>query len=76
MATITTCDGTGVEIPADTPTTGLFGHQYSEEARPIAEKYLAELDDLHTSAAIAFKNGLDSLRARYREQLRELPDDV
>jgi hypothetical protein len=75
MATVTTCDGTGVQIPVDTPTTGIFGHQYSDDARPIAEKYLAELDLLHTEAARAFQAKLDALRTVYRHQLRELPDD-
>lgn len=74
MATITTCDGNGTEIPADTPTTGPFGHQYSDAMRPIAEKYLVDLNDLHTQLAAAFKAGLEDLRNQYREKLRELPD--
>lgn len=73
MATNTICDGTGVEIPEDTPPTGLFGRQYSEGARPLAEKYLEELNALHTAAAESFQAQLDALRARYRH-LRTLPD--
>lgn len=74
MATITTCDGTGVEIPADTPPTGYLGHQYSEAARPIAEQYLAAVDTLHTETARDFEEKLAHLRTMYREKLRELPD--
>lgn len=76
MAKVTTCDGTGVEIPDSTPVTGQFGHQYSDDARPIAEKYLADLDELHTETARVFQEKLGALRERYRERLRELPDDV
>lgn len=75
MAKKTTCDGTGIEIPEETPTTGHFGHQYSEEARPIAEEYLKEVDDLHTKAARFFEEGLAVLRGAYRERLAQLPDD-
>ena len=75
MARVTTCDGTGAEIPEETPTTGLFGHQYSDEARPIAEEYLAALDALHSESATTFTAKLGELRAKYRSQLRELPDD-
>lgn len=74
MAKTTSCDGTGVAIPDDTPATGHFGKQYSDAARPIAEKYLAGVDELHTETATVFQAKLDDLRARYREQLRELPD--
>lgn len=76
MAKITTCDGTDVEIPADTPITGLFGRQYSDAARPIAEKYLEEFDELHTKIAREMQAGIEALRARYRGELRQLPDDV
>ncbi len=74
MATITTCDGTGVEIPNGTLATGYFGHKYSDEARPIAEEYLAELNALHARSASAFTAELATLRARYSEKLRQLPD--
>lgn len=74
MGTRTTCDGTGVEIPEETPTTGHFGHQYSDEARLVAEEYLKRVDELHTEAAKAFQAALDALRAEYREKLHELPD--
>ena len=76
MAKITTCDGTGVEIPADTPPTGHFGHQYSDEARPIAQAYLDAVDAVHTEVAELFAERLASLRASYGERLRELPDSV
>lgn len=75
MATTTTCDGTGIPIPNDTPVTGHFGHQYCDEARAIAEKYLADLDELHTRKAQEFQAELADLRARYREQLKQLPDE-
>ena len=71
-----TCDGTGVEIPEESPTTGMFGHQYSDKARPVAEQYLDAVNDLHTKAAQRFDEELSGLRAYYREQLDELPDDV
>jgi len=76
MGTRTTCDGTGVEIPDDTPPTGLHGRQYSDDARQIAEAYLAELDAIHTESAVAFQAKLTVLRAKYRVQLIELPDDA
>lgn len=75
MARITTCDGTGVEIPDDTPTTGHFGHQYCESARIVAEQYLADLDALHTKAAERFQAELTDLKSLYREKLKELPDE-
>lgn len=75
MATVTTCDGTGVEIPPDTPTTGIFGHQYCDAARPIAETYLEEVETLHKRLAIQFQAELEELRARYRGQLKQLPDE-
>lgn len=76
MARVTTCDGTGVEIPNDTPTTGLFGHQYCPEARAIAEKYLEELNALQQQQAAAFESALHTLRSSYRDKLYQLPDDV
>lgn len=76
MAKATTCDGTGTPIPDDTPATGLFGHQYSDEARPIAEEYLREVNDLHTTTAAAFQRTLEAIRDRYRAQLRSLPDEI
>lgn len=75
MAKITTCDGTGVPIPEDTPATGIFGHQYSDDARPIAEKYLLDLDELHSRTAQRFQTELAELRALYREKLQQLPDE-
>jgi hypothetical protein len=74
VAKITTCDGTGVAIPDDTPTTGAFQHQYCIEARPIAEKYLADVDELHTRCADMFKIGLELLREEARKSLNQLPD--
>jgi hypothetical protein len=41
----------------------------------VAEKYLAELTDLHTANARKFAEDLAALRARYRSQLRQLPDE-
>lgn len=76
MAKKTTCDGTGVEIPDETPTTGFFGHQYCDEARSIAQKYLEEIDALHLECAIAFQLSLGRIRDSYREKLQQLPDDV
>lgn len=76
MGTRTTCDGSGVEIAADTPTTGLHGKQYSEETRSLAEAYLAELDAIHTESATAFMAKLTELRAKYQGQLLELPDNA
>lgn len=70
------CDGTGVEIAADTQVTGMFGHQYCDEARQIAEAYLAELNNLHTAMASKFQADLDSLREKYHEQLGVLPDEL
>jgi hypothetical protein len=75
MGTRTTCDGTGVEIPADTPTTGHFGHQYCDDARGVATEYLAAVNQLHTDIAAMFQERLDLLRAQYRERLTQLPDD-
>lgn len=75
MAKVTTCDGTGIEIPEDTPFTGEFEHQYCPAARHFAEKYLEDLDNLHTKHAEAFQLELDDLRKLYREHLRQLPDD-
>lgn len=75
MGTKTTCDGTGVEIPDDTPTTGLFGHQYSDEARMYAEEYLENMSQLHTRYATNFQAELNELKALYREKLKELPDE-
>lgn len=75
MGTKTTCDGTGVDIPGDTPTTGMNGRQYCHEARKIAEDYLRDLDTTHTAMAMAFQKALTELRAKYREQLTQLPDD-
>ncbi len=76
MSVLNHCDATGVEIPEDTPTTGHHGRQYSDEARPIAEQYLRELDEIHTVFAVAFQAKLTELRAKYREKIRELPDDM
>lgn len=76
MAKTTTCDGTGVEIPDDTPVTGHYGHQYADGARAIAEAYLAKVDEAHTEAAVLFAGRLERLRMEYRALLRELPDDV
>lgn len=75
MGRVTTCDGTGVPIADDTPKTGAYGHQYCEEARPIAEKYLADLDAIHTECAVAFQSKLDALRAEARKSLLQLPDE-
>ena len=74
MATINTCDGNGSPIPADTPCTGSFGKQYCDELRPVAEKYLADLNALHTRNAERFTLELSELRALYHEKLAELPD--
>lgn len=74
MGAKTVCDGTGVEIPDETPNTGIFGHQYCDEARPIAEEYLAKVSELHTQVAAQFKASLEDLRDTYRAKLRELPD--
>lgn len=71
----THCDGTGVEIPEDSPTLGHFGHQYSDEARVIAEEYLQALNDLHSEMASKFQADVDSLRAKYHERLAVLPDE-
>ena len=76
MARSTTCDATGVTIPEDTPTTGIFGHQYCDSARPLAEKYLEDLHDLHTRHAVAMQAELDEMRALYREKIATLPDDA
>jgi hypothetical protein len=75
MATRTTCDGTGVVISDDTPVTGIMGHQYCDDARPVAEMYLADVSELHTKHAQAFTLELQELRARYREKLSQLPDE-
>jgi len=75
MAVRNHCDGTGVEIPDDTPVTGMHGKQYSDDARPIAEAYLRELDEIHSEAAIAFQAKIIALRDKFRPQLKELPDD-
>lgn len=75
MATKTTCDGTGVEIPSDTPVTGMFGHQYCEASRVVAESYLSDLNTLHTEMAQQFQTRLDELRSIYHEKLKELPDE-
>lgn len=75
MASRTICDGCGTEIADDTPTTGHFGKQYSSELRPVAEEYLAKLDELHTAAALQFTSELCKLRAHYREMLLKLPDE-
>ena len=71
----TTCDGTGVIIPDDTPTTGPYRHQYCDEARPIAERYLRELDEIHTEAASEFQSKLNRLREEARKVLAQLPDE-
>lgn len=75
MATKNFCDGTGLEIPDDTPTTGVFKRQYCNPARIEAEKYLAELDELHTWAAQLYEAKREELRARYRAELQHLPDE-
>lgn len=75
MGKRTTCDGTGVEIPHDTPPTGMFGHQYCDVARKVAEEYLAKVNALHTATAAAFQEGLEKLRKEYRVELEQLPDD-
>lgn len=75
MAKKNFCDGTGLEIPEDTPTTGHFGRQYCNPARIEAEKYLAELDALHTEAAQFYESKREELRARYRAELQHLPDE-
>ena len=75
MGVRTTCDGTGVPIPGDSPTTGLFGHQYCPEAREIAEKYLEEVDTLHSAMAETFGTALSEIRARYKQDLLQLPDE-
>ena len=75
MASRNHCDGTGVEIPDDTPTTGFFGRQYSDEARLIAEEYLKKVDELHFEIATKFQAALDALRAEYRTRIQTLPDD-
>lgn len=74
MAKITTCDGNGTEIAEDTPTTGMFGHQYCDEMRPVAEAYMAALSDLHARHAEKFTAELTEIRAHYKAKLRELPD--
>ena len=76
MGRILTCDGTGVPIPDDTPTTGDLGRQYSDEARPIAQAYLDERDAIHTEHAEKFEAALEALRVKYRPQLAGLPDDA
>lgn len=75
MATVNTCDGTGVPIPADTPVTGPFGHQYCDAARVVADEYLARRSAAHTEAAELFQRYLNDLRAECRAKLRQLPDD-
>lgn len=54
------CDGTGIEIPEDSPKLGPYGRQYAECIRPLVEQYLAELAEI---------------RERYRRVLAQLPDD-
>lgn len=71
----TTCDGTGVLIPEDTPTTGAFGAQYCDDARVIAEKYLSDVHALHTECAEMFQAKLDALRQEARKELQILPDE-
>jgi len=75
MATINTCDGTGVPIPDSTPVTGVLGNQYCDDARPLAQKYLDDLNDLHTQVAQQFQTRLNELRAAYHEKLKKLPDE-
>lgn len=75
MATRNICDGTGVEIPEETPTTGHFGKQYCDEARPLADEYLAKLDKMHTAAAEKWSADLAALKAEYRPLLTSLPDE-
>lgn len=75
MATKNFCDGTGVEIPDDTPTTGHFGRQYSAEARAVAEEYLQLLDEAHTSAARKYETDRETLRQVFRLKLAKLPDE-
>lgn len=74
MAKINACDGNGTPIPDDAPTTGPFGRQYCDELRPVAEKYLEDLNALHTRVAEAFKLELADLRASYADKLQSLPD--
>jgi hypothetical protein len=75
MAKVTTCDGLGVPIAEETPTTGLFGHQYCDEARPIAEEYLKAVDDLHTRLSEEFASEMAKIRSAYRLKLIQLPDE-
>lgn len=75
MGSITTCDGSGVEISPESPKTGHFDRVYSEEMRPIAENYLCKVDDLHTRMATQFTDELALIRATYREKLKFLPDE-
>lgn len=75
MATKNFCDGTGVEIPDDTPITGHFGRQYSAEARAVAEEYLQLLDEAHTAAARHYENARENLRSLFRLKLAKLPDE-
>jgi hypothetical protein len=76
VGAISVCDGTGEPLKDGTPVTGLLGKQYCDEARVIAEQYLADLNALHTESAITFMNRLTSLRAIYHEKLRKLPDEL
>jgi hypothetical protein len=69
------CDGTGVEIPEDTPTTGHFGRQYCEAARADAEEYLRLIDEAHTAAARLYEMARETLRGVYRLKLATLPDE-
>ena len=69
------CDGTGVEIPADAPTTGPYGRQYAELVRPIAEGYLTALNKLHTDVAEDYRRRREELRAKTRTSIATLPDD-
>lgn len=54
------CDATGEEIAVDAQVTGPYGRQYADCIRPLAERYLSELNDLRRS---------------YRRVLSQLPDD-
>ena len=74
MATKTTCDGCGVEIPSDTLPTGHWGHQYCDDDRVLAAEYLEKLGDLHTEVSRIMSDRLEQLRAKYRPHLQQLPD--
>ncbi|MGE0289517.1 MAG: hypothetical protein AB7I42_26010 [Bradyrhizobium sp.] len=76
MATMLVCDGCGHGIIGPPVKHGLvIRRDYCVPCSDIVQKYLDELNALHERLALAWKEGLETIRQSYREKVTHLPDD-